>query len=467
MEAEPMATGAITLGVRNKFGVADFGLSTITAAMQFYLLFYYTDVVKISPALAGAAMLTGKLTWDMVNNLLVGWLSDRTRSRWGRRRPYLMFVAVPLGLSFWLLFSLPSGLQGVSAFFAVLGSFLLFDTCLTFVNTTYSSMGAELTTDYQERTKLITVRMIYNAVGYIFGAAAMTLLAGIFGNTPAAWSRVGLIFGAVCAVAVLVTGVSVTVTPAVAPTPVTMPPLRSIISTFRNRPFVLFLVVQLMIGLGFTFVTTMLPYFVKYRVMMADQTSYIMLSMLVVLVAFLVPCRLLADRIGKAKAYAAGISLASLSLLASLTLPHRASWGIFAIAVLCGIGFSAQWVGPHSMMPDVIEYDELMTGERREGIYYGLWAASGKLTSAVGIWLCGVGLSVTGYVEGAAQTPTAEAGIAALFVIIPVVLFAIAVVMLARYPVSRESPGDVVRAIKEHQHEQTGQGDGEATTDAA
>jgi GPH family glycoside/pentoside/hexuronide:cation symporter len=449
-----MSNGRITRGIRNRFGIADFGLATLTAAMQFYLLFYYTDVVGISPGIAGSAMLVGKLTWDMVNNLFVGYLSDRTRSRWGRRRPYLLFGAVPLGLSFWLLFSLPSGLTGATAFLAVLGSFILFDTALTFVSTTYSAMTAELTTDYGERTRLSTTRMVYSAIGYIFGAAVTTALAAAFGSAlgddmPRAWSLVGLVFGALTAVTVLVTGLTVTIEPAVQPTPQSMPPIRSVLSTFRNRPFALFMVIQLFIGTGFTLVTTMLPYFAKYQVQMADQTPLIMLAMLAVLVAFLVPCGILADRIGKAKTYAAGITLASLALLSGFFLPHAATWVIFAIAVICGIGFSAQWVGPHSMMPDVIEYDELMTGERREGVYYGLWAASGKLTSAIGVWLCGLGLSWSGYVENAEQTSTALLGIRLLFTVIPVALLLVAAVLLARYPVTKQSHAEVLEQIQQ------------------
>src|SRR5512136_1056656 len=117
----------LTLGTKVRYGLADLGIALITSAMQFFLLFYYTDVAGINPALAGTALLVGKLTWDAVNDPLFGYLSDRTRSRFGRRRIYMLLGAVPLGLAAWLMFSLPQGLTGASAFFAVLLSFWLVD----------------------------------------------------------------------------------------------------------------------------------------------------------------------------------------------------------------------------------------------------------------------------------------------------------------------------------------------------
>ncbi|TLN05718.1 symporter, partial [bacterium] len=115
------------------YGIADLGISMLTASIQFFLLFFYTDIAGIDPALAGTALLVGKLTWDALNDPFFGYLSDRTRSRWGRRKPYMLLGAVPFGLSIWLLFSLPPGLVGVKAFLAVLGSFLLADTFQTMV----------------------------------------------------------------------------------------------------------------------------------------------------------------------------------------------------------------------------------------------------------------------------------------------------------------------------------------------
>src|SRR5512136_2594192 len=109
----------LTLGFKLRYGVADVGFALITSAQQFFLLFYYTTVAKIDPAIAGTALLVGKLTWDAVNDPLFGYWSDRTRSKFGRRRIYMLIGAVPLALTAWIMFSIPVGLTGAAAFFAV------------------------------------------------------------------------------------------------------------------------------------------------------------------------------------------------------------------------------------------------------------------------------------------------------------------------------------------------------------
>jgi len=442
-----------------RFGVGDFGMSIIIASLQFYMLFYYTDVVGINPAIAGSAMLVGKLTWDMINDGLFGYLIDKTKSRWGRHHPYLLFCSIPLALSFWLVYSLPSGMSDLVAFFAILGSFLLYDTFGTMVNTAYSAMTATLTTDYNERTNLATTRMCFNVVGYILGAGITTLLAsiivGAFGvSLGSAWSIVGLFFGFLAVVTIFITAFSKDLKPVVMDGPTTkMPAFKSLFSTFKNKPFRQFALITGIMSIAFTLVTTMLAYYIKYQVNMEASTSIIMLLMLGTLAICLIPCKLVVDKIGKAKTYALGLTIASAAIIVGFFLPHKTSFIIFGIAIVAGLGFSSQWVCPHSMMPDVLEYDELMTGERREGIYYGVWNMVGKVTGALGTALCGWGLSIFGYVENVEQTSLSLLGIRLLFSVIPVVLLLICVPLLMRYPITKKSHDQLMVELNKKREE--------------
>ena len=443
----------LTMGLKLRYGVGDFGLAVMTASLQFYMLLYYTDVVKIDPAIAGSAMLVGKLTWDMVNDVLFGYLSDKTKSRWGRRRPYLIFSAVPLALSFWLLFSLPEGMSNVVAFFAIIGTFILFDTFHTMITMAYQSMTAELTTDYNERTSLSTVRMVFSVLGYISGAAITTMLAGILRDNMgisdgAAWSRVGLIFGILAAITVLITGITVRNKPVVNDAPTTLPPIKAFINTLKNKPFMKFVIISMIMSTAFTVVTAMLPYFVIYQIDMEPSIAIIMMLMLVTLALFLVPCQKLAMSIGKHKAYAVGLVIACAALLSSFFLPNKETILIYVVAFVAGLGFSSQWVCPHSMMPDVIEYDELETCQRREGIFYGMWGMTGKVTGALGVAICGWGLKIFGYVEGVQQTAMSLLGIRLMFSVLPAVLLLICVPLLMKYPITRESHAKVLEELK-------------------
>lgn len=436
-----------------KYGVGDFGVSAVGALIQFFMLFYYTDVVHINPGLAGTAMLVGKMTWDMVNDVLFGYIGDHTKSRWGRRRPYLIFCAVPMMLSFWLLLSIPEGLTGAAAFFAILLTSMLFDTVYTLVCTAYSAMTAEMTLDYDERTSLTTCRMIFNIVGYLFGAGATTLLASIISQQTGmsnreAWSMVGLLFGMIAAVTTLIPGLFLKEPPVIDATPTKMPPVRAFLSTLKNKPFLKYLAISMTMSTAFTMVTTMLSYYMIYQLDMAGSLYIVMFLMLGILALCLVPCSKVSAKLGKSKTYALGITIASAGLVGAFFLRGQ-SILIYILAAIVGLGFSSQWVCPHSMMPDVIEYDELATGERREGIYYGMNATAGKITGALGSAICGWGMELTGYVEGAVQTAQALTAIRAMFALVPALLLFICVPMLLRYPITRESHAEVLKQLEE------------------
>jgi GPH family glycoside/pentoside/hexuronide:cation symporter len=419
--------------------------------MQFFLLFYYTDVAGINPALAGLALMVGKLTWDAVNDPLFGYWSDRTRSRFGRRRIWMLVGAVPLGIAAWIMFSIPRGLTGVPAFLAVLGSFWLVDSFHTMTSTPYYALTPELTRDYSERASLTSIRMVFSVVGYILGAALTTLLAGIFEgaglNLQQAWSATGAVFGAVAITTTLITTLSVRERPELAGEPSALPPVRAMLTCFRNRPFVILMIAMFLSSFSFTVMTALVPYFIQYQLGMGDQVSFVLLVMLLTIGIFLVPAKMVSDRINKGPAYALGLFIASVAIITTFFFPSGPTPLIYVVAAVAGLGFSSQWVFPWSMLPDVVEHDEKITGERREGVYYGLWAFLSKFTSALGVAVSGWALELFGYVPNVAQTARALFGIRLFFAVVPAVVILISLPFLIRYPITRKTHGELVKEL--------------------
>jgi GPH family glycoside/pentoside/hexuronide:cation symporter len=193
--------------------------------------------------------------------------------------------------------------------------------------------------------------------------------------------------------------------------------------------------------------TALVPYFIQYQLNMGDQVSFVLLAMLVTIGIFLIPAKKISDRINKGPAYALGLFIASLAIMTGFFFPHHATPLIYLVAVVAGIGFSAQWVFPWSMLPDVVEYDEKMTGERREGIYYGLWAFLSKFTGALGVAVSGWALDLFGYVPNVEQTAHALFGIRLFFAIVPAVVILVSLPFLIKYPITRQKHAELVAEL--------------------
>jgi GPH family glycoside/pentoside/hexuronide:cation symporter len=440
----PSASKRLPASTKVFYGVADMGIAMLTASVQFFLLFFYTDVVIIDPGLAGTALLVGKLTWDAINDPLIGYLSDRTRTRIGRRRPYMLIGAIPLALSTCLLYALPSGLTAAVAFAGVLLTFLFFDTMHTLVSVPYYAMTPELTHDYDERSSLTAVRMVFSVLGYILGAAATAALAALlqdlFGWTEkAGYGGMGAVFGLIAMVCVLITAVKVRERPTAEVQPSQLPPLDAVKQTLRNRPFVQLVAAFFVSSFSFTLMTSLLPFYLTYQLDMEDQVPLVLLVMLATIGLFLFPWIWIANRINKGPAYALGLFIACSAVIGTFFLPYGPTSLIYLIAFVAGLGFSAQWVFPWSMLPDVVEIDQLQTRERREGIFYGVWALLTKFTAALGIAVSGWALDLFGYIPNVVQTDTARLGIRLFFGLIPALAIIASLPLLIWYPIDRRS----------------------------
>ena len=191
-----------------------------------------------------------------------------------------------------------------------------------------------------------------------------------------------------------------------------------------------------------------MAYFLTYQLGMEAQVPLVMMLLLVVIALFLFPWKFLSERWNKGPAYGLGLLIAGLAVAATFLLPHEPTPWIYAIAVVAGIGLSAQWVFPWAMVPDVVEVDRLQTGEHRGGMYYGVWGLATKFSEMLGLAASGWVLQLFKYVPNVEQSGDTLLGIRLFFGPIPLILFALAVPLLVRFPITRTRHAEMRRKLE-------------------
>ncbi|MCP4537152.1 MAG: MFS transporter [Chloroflexi bacterium] len=444
---DTVADGKLTKKTKFIYGIGDVGNAIVNSAIQFYLLVFFTDGALIAPALAGTALWVAKF-WDAINDPLFGWLSDRTTSRFGKRRVYMIFGALPLAISVALLWIVPNDFSDTGVFLWIVGTFILFDTMWTLTNVPYYALTAELTEDYDERASLTTFRMMLGVPAFVVGAALTPVLVDLFATKRAGFGAIGIIYGALAAIALWVAAAGLRERKKISERKAEAPPWKTFLDTFKNRPFVRLLGAYLLANTSFALITKMLYYFLAYQLDMEDEMFLVMGVMLLFVALFLFPWKMLAERWNKGPAYAVGLAIGGLAMAASFLLPAGPTPWIYVLAAVAGIGFSANWVFPWAMVPDVVEYDSLETGEHRGGMYYGVWGLAVKVSEALAIVVSGWVLQLSGYVANAAQDSQALLGIRLFFGPVPLVFFALALPLLIGYPITRASHAEMRKKLK-------------------
>jgi GPH family glycoside/pentoside/hexuronide:cation symporter len=431
----------LSLGTKLGFGAADLGGNLFFTAMGFWTLNYLTDTVGLSAAAAGAAVMIGKL-WDAVTDPMMGFISDRTRTRWGRRRPYLLFGAIPLALTMWLFFTNPHiGSQAWLTIWAAIALCAL-NTAYTVVNIPYSSLTPELTKDYHERSSLNGFRFGFAVIGTILGAGAVLPLVGIFGaDRSAGFSFMGAVLGFLMAASTLVTFFSVH-EPDHSHEPIpTEKFFPTFLAVFKNRPYVILLLTYALNLTALNFVQGILVYYFKYIYRNEALTTLAMILLLVTAMVCIPISVKVSKHIGKKRTYQICFAILASACLVIYFLGHRLGSSFFlAMMVYAGIGVGFGYVAPWAMVPDTIEFDAVRTGNRKEGAFYGMWTFTSKVGTSLAIALTGAILGAAGYAANLPEQSASALGAIRLIIgPIPTLVFLAALVLIERYPIDEKT----------------------------
>ena len=443
----------VKLPIRTKlgFGVCDLGGNLFFTAMGFWSLNYLTDTVGLA---AGLAVMIGKL-WDAVTDPMMGYISDRTRSRWGRRRPYMLFGALPLFLAMWLFFTKPPFSGQIMLFIWASLALMLLNTAYTVVNIPYSSLTPELTDDYHERSSLNGFRFGFAVIGTILGAAAVQPIIGAFGKTGgpvAGFSAVGLILGLVMAATALVTFLSVREHGHANKELPTEGFFETYLAVFKNKPYVIILATYALNLTALNFVQGILVYYTKYIYGNEGLTTPAMIILLLVAMACIPVSVLVSRRVGKKLTYQISFAVLATACASIYLFGDRLGENFFlAMMAFAGIGIGFGYVPPWAMIPDAVEYDAVMTGKRKEGAFYGMWTFASKVGQSLSIFASGLILSFGGYVAEAAQGEGAKTAIRLLVGPIPFVVFIAAIILVQTYPLDEKTYKDLLAKGKEGQ----------------
>jgi glycoside/pentoside/hexuronide:cation symporter, GPH family len=467
--AAPQIDRRLFLLTKLAYGAGDMGAAITAMILLSYLSPFLTDVAHLKPGLAGLSQLVGKI-WDAVNDPIVGVLSDRgtifgekIRRRWGRRYPWMLAGAIPFGLFFFLQWLVPFEAEnqlGLFLFYTLIS--ILFNTFFTVVNLPYTALTAELTSDYDERTSLNTFRFMFSIGGSILALLIaravfmlsippaqqylwMGFLCAVLGSLPIFWTVYG-------------TRRHVQRQPELLQEE-SLPFLTQMRLVFANRPFLYVVGIYLCSWLALQLTAAIVPYFVvNWMRMKPEQSPLVMLAVQGTAFAMLPVWGWASQKFGKKAAYFLGASLWIVAQSGLFLLQPGQELMMYLMAILAGAGVSTAYLIPWSMLPDVIELDELRTGQRREGIFYSFMVFLQKICLGIAVATVLQSLEWAGYrapIDGVAQTQLPAVLMAIRWSIgpIPTICLFGGLLMAYLYPITKERHQQTLLALAERRQQ--------------
>ena len=447
---------AISNKIRAAYGIGDYAICLYWSGVGLYLLYFYTDVVGISPLYAGWIYAIG-ITWDAITDPFMGFIAERTRSKWGSYRPFIIFGSVPLALSFVMLFWVPP-FEGTFLFLFLLLVNIFHRSCFTIVSVPYSSLTARITDDSDERTKLTTARMIAASFGTFSISAAGFPIVLFFGsgNESTGFLFLGLISGSI---AILILAITVYFVKER-----TFDPVNQINANFKlvaksvsqNYPFWIVFSSILILGSTALMFNNNLIYFVKYSL---DLHAYqgLILGTSGGFTLLAIPFwALLALRLGKRNSWLIAMVWLLIGFLAFYFYPTQSLSELLIILAFLGFGNGATGVLFWSMLPDTIEYGEWKTGIRTESSLYGFMTFAQKGAIGISALLLGIILTNIGFIPNETQSQETLDSLKMVMSWVPISGVILSLVMVIFYPINKSFHAKLLKDIAENKmsHEQ-------------
>jgi GPH family glycoside/pentoside/hexuronide:cation symporter len=428
------------------FGVGTVGVSIMLNAVTAYFPAFMSTVLGQSTELAGYLLMASKL-YDAVADIVIGMMSDRTRSRWGRRRPFLLAGALVSALSFLMIFAAPE-MGDRALMLYMLAALVLYSTGYSLFNVPYMAMPSEMTGSRYERSRLLSFRTVFVSLGQILAMAGTAAVISHGGGGAAGYLTMGWVMALVIGTAMALSFFGTAAAPVLA---VAAGPVEKVAidwrAVWRNRPFCLLMGAKICQFLAFAGLATTSLLFML-NVLHLGYAGQMQLALAQNLSTGLsMPVWLwLERRMGKRNAYMIGIALMSLGSLSWLTVGASGvgTPGLILRGILAGVGAGGMILLSISMLSDALAHDREVTGLRREGLLSSITAVIEKASFALGVALVGILLNLAHYLptrngELVTQPDSAITALYAGYVGIPVLLFLCNAAFIFFYPLGGRS----------------------------
>ncbi|MEU4409577.1 MFS transporter [Streptosporangium sp. NPDC023963] len=427
------AVVTVSRGVRVGYGVGSVCTATFSTVPGLLLLFYMTNVLAVPAWIAGVVVFLPKL-WDMFINPWVGQRSDRTVSRFGARRPWMLLGAVTLPVTFALTFAGPP-LTGVSAALYVALFYFLTATAYAFYEVPYKAMPAEMTDDYHERSSLLQWKMVFVGLGILLSGAVAPAIAG---TDVSGHRTMGLLIGAVLLLSMLAAFFGTARAPVIGRAEAEPSIAAQFAAARSNKTFMVLLGFSCAQMFSAGVMLAGAPYFATYTLGDPGATTTLFLGIVGPLLITMPLWVWLSKRYDKRGAMILSSSLFMVGAAGMAVSGPLGSAYAHACVLLVGIGYAGFQLLQFSMLSDVIVHDALVTGKRRAGVFTGLWTAAETVVFAFGALVLGWLLAATGFVESDPSTPVAQpesATTAALYgsTLLPAILMGVGILLTTRY----------------------------------